>query len=147
MAAADRLTPYQRFVVFAAWVGLGFDLMDSILFNFVAPIAVPDLLGIAPGAPGAKAQTAFWTGVLTSVMLFGWATGGVLFGRFSDRIGRTRTVVWTRRIGARRFAARDLAHDGARDRVTIGGRASACLGFSSMRLPSLPRCAPIGVLP
>jgi MFS family permease len=92
---SDRLTPYQRFVVFSAWLGLGFDLMDSILFNFISPLAVPDLLHLAIGAPETKAATGYYTGVLTSVMLFGWALGGVVFGRLSDRIGRTRTVVLT----------------------------------------------------
>ena len=93
--APERLTPYQRFVVFAAWLGLGFDLMDSLLFNFVAPIAVPALLGLTPGTAEAKTATGFWNGVLTSVMLLGWAIGGVVFGKLSDRIGRTRTVIFT----------------------------------------------------
>jgi MFS family permease len=94
-ADGDKLTSYQRFVVFAAWMGLGFDLMDSILFNFVAPIAVPDLLHLAARDPATKSTTAFMTGLLTSVMLFGWAIGGIAFGRLSDRVGRTRTVVLT----------------------------------------------------
>jgi MFS family permease len=93
--AREPLTPYQRFVVLAAWMGLGFDLMDSLLFNFVAPICVPQLLHLVPGTPETKAETGFWTGVLTSVMLLAWAIGGVLFGKISDRIGRTRTVVIT----------------------------------------------------
>jgi len=90
-----RLTSYQKYVVFCAWVGLGFDLMDSILFNFIAPIAIPNLLGLAPASPEGKAATGFWTGILTSVMLLGWAIGGVAFGRLSDIIGRTRTVIFT----------------------------------------------------
>jgi len=90
-----RLTSYQKYVVFCAWVGLGFDLMDSILFNFISPIAVPNLLGLSPTSLEAKAATGFWTGILTSVMLLGWAIGGVAFGRLSDIIGRTRTVIAT----------------------------------------------------
>lgn len=90
-----RLTKYQKYVVFCAWVGLGFDLMDSILFNFISPIAVPNLLGLSPSSPEGKAATGFWTGILTSVMLLGWAIGGVAFGRLSDIIGRTRTVIAT----------------------------------------------------
>lgn len=95
MASREPLTRYQRFVVFAAWLGLGFDLMDSMLFNFVSPLAIPNLLHISPQAQSARAAIGYWTGVLTAVMLFGWATGGILFGRLSDRIGRTRTVVLT----------------------------------------------------
>lgn len=91
----ERLTSYQKYVVFCAWVGLGFDLMDSMLFNFISPIAIPNLLGLSPSSPEGKMETGFWTGILTSVMLFGWAIGGVGFGRLSDTIGRTRTVVLT----------------------------------------------------
>lgn len=109
MPEKEPLTPYQRFVVLAAWIGLGFDLMDSILFNFVSPICVPDLLGIAAGTPEAKSATGLWTGVLTGVMLFGWAAGGVLFGRLSDRIGRTRTVVLTMLLFSAGTAACALA--------------------------------------
>lgn len=90
-----KLTRYQAYVVFCAWIGLGFDLMDSILFNFVAPIAIPDLLDITPGTPAAREATGYWSGVLTSVMLASWAVGGILFGRVADRIGRTRTVILT----------------------------------------------------
>lgn len=90
-----RLSSYQKYVVFCAWVGIGFDLMDSILFNFIAPIAIPNLLGLAPSSPEGKTATGFWTGILTSVMLLGWAIGGVAFGRLSDIIGRTRTVILT----------------------------------------------------
>jgi MFS family permease len=92
---APGLTSYQKYVVFCAWVGLGFDLMDSVLFNFISPICIPDLLGLAPTSPQARAATGFWTGVLTSVMLLGWAIGGVAFGKLSDSIGRTRTVILT----------------------------------------------------
>ncbi len=93
--ASERLTPYQRYVVLCAWVGVGFDLMDSVLFNFVAPLAIPSLLGLVPGSPLARAETAWWNGTLTSVMLLGWALGGIGFGRLSDLVGRTRTVVFT----------------------------------------------------
>jgi MFS family permease len=36
-----------------------------------------------------------WTGLLTSLLLLGWATGGVLFGMICDRIGRVRTLMLT----------------------------------------------------
>ncbi len=109
--SAPRLTRYQRFVVFAAWVGLGFDLMDSILFNFVAPIAIPDLLGLDPSSLEARAQTGFWNGILTSVMLLGWAVGGIAFGRLSDTIGRTRTVILTMLVYSLGTGACALAPD------------------------------------
>ena len=45
------MTRYQWTVFFAAWLGWGFDVFDGLLFNFVAPVCVPRLLGVAPGDP------------------------------------------------------------------------------------------------
>src|ERR671920_682250 len=86
---------YQWTVLFAAWLGWGFDVFDGLLFNFVAPNCVPTLLGLTIGSPEAKAATLRWAGILTSVLLVGWALGGIFFGRVADRIGRTRTLLLT----------------------------------------------------
>ncbi|MCM3878868.1 MAG: MFS transporter [Vicinamibacterales bacterium] len=86
---------YQWTVLFAAWLGWGFDIFDSLLFNYVAPNAVPTLLGLQIGTPAAQQATLRWTGVLTSLLLIGWAIGGILFGRVADRIGRTKTLLLT----------------------------------------------------
>src|SRR5262245_26779430 len=89
------LTRYQWTVLLAAWLGWGFDVFDGFLFNYVAPNCVPTLLHLEIGTPEAKQATLFWTGALTSLLLLGWAAGGVLFGVISDRIGRTRTLMLT----------------------------------------------------
>ncbi len=89
------LTRYQWLVLFAAWLGWGFDVFDGLLFNFVAPLCVPSLLGIDAAAPSAKPQILFWTASLSSLLLLGWAAGGILFGKLTDRIGRTRTLLVT----------------------------------------------------
>src|SRR3954462_13039967 len=73
---------YQWTVIFAAWLGWGFDVFDGLLFNYVAPNCVPTLLGLAIGSAEAKAATLQWTGILTSVLLIGWAIGG---GSFCNR--------------------------------------------------------------
>ena len=86
---------YQWLVLFVAWLGWGFDVFDGLLFNYVAPNCVPTLLGLPIGSPEARAATLHWTGVLTSLLLLGWAAGGILFGRIADRIGRTRTLLLT----------------------------------------------------
>jgi MFS family permease len=90
-----HLNRYQWTVLFAAWLGWGFDIFDGLLFNYVAPNCVPTLLGLEIGSPVAKAQTLFWTGLLTSILLIGWALGGILFGYVGDRIGRTKTLLIT----------------------------------------------------
>lgn len=88
-------TGYQWLVLAAAWLGWGFDVFDALLFNFVAPNAVPTLLGLPLGSPEAREATVFWTGVLSSLLLLGWAAGGVLFGALADRFGRQRALLLT----------------------------------------------------
>ena len=100
---------YQWLVLLAAWLGWGFDVFDGLLFNYVAPNCVPTLLGLTIGSPEAKHATLQWTGILTSVLLLGWAAGGVLFGKIGDRIGRTKTLLITMLLYAVGTAACALA--------------------------------------
>jgi MFS family permease len=86
---------YQWVVIFAAWLGWGFDVFDGLLFNFVAPNCVPTLLHLTIGSPEARSATLEWTGRLTALLLIGWAVGGIVFGWIADRIGRTRTLMLT----------------------------------------------------
>ncbi|MFL6374388.1 MAG: MFS transporter [Pyrinomonadaceae bacterium] len=89
------MNAYQWTVIFAAWLGWGFDIFDSLLMNYVAPNAVPTLLGIPLGTPAAQSATLQWTGILTSLLLIGWCVGGIIFGKVADRIGRTKTLLLT----------------------------------------------------
>ena len=86
---------YQWTVLLAAWLGWGFDVFDGFLFNYVAPNCVPTLLHLEIGSPAAKAATLHYTGLITSLLLVGWAVGGILFGRICDTLGRTRTLMLT----------------------------------------------------
>jgi MFS family permease len=90
-----QFSRYQWTVLAAAWLGWGFDVFDGLLFNYVAPNAVPTLLGLPLGTPEARSATLYWTGLLTSLFLVGWAVGGVIFGPISDRFGRRRTLMIT----------------------------------------------------
>ena len=90
-----KFSRYQWTVLAAAWLGWGFDVFDGLLFNYVAPNAVPTLLGLPLGSPEARSATLYWTGLLTSLFLIGWAIGGVIFGPISDRFGRRRTLMIT----------------------------------------------------
>ena len=86
---------YHWLVIAAAWAGWGFDVFDALLFNFVAPNCVPVLLGLPAGSPEAHSATVFWTGLMSSMLLVGWAVGGVLFGWIADRIGRKHALFAT----------------------------------------------------
>ena len=88
-------TGYHWLVIAAAWAGWGFDVFDALLFNFVAPNCVPVLLHLPLGTPEAREATVFWTGAITSLLLVGWALGGVLFGWIGDAIGRRRALFAT----------------------------------------------------
>lgn len=90
-----KFSRYQWIVLAAAWLGWGFDVFDGLLFNYVAPNAVPTLLGLPLASPEARSATLYWTGLLTSLFLVGWAVGGVIFGPISDRFGRRRTLMIT----------------------------------------------------
>ena len=86
---------YQWLVLFAAWLGWGFDIFDGLLFNYVAPNCVPTLLGLKIGTPEARSAYLYYNGIVTSILLVGWAVGGILFGRVCDHIGRTKTLLLT----------------------------------------------------
>src|SRR5439155_16777529 len=105
------MSRYQWLVFFAAWLGWGFDVFDGFLFNFVAPVCVPSLLGVVPGEPGGAARVTAATGAITACLLVGWATGGVLFGFLTDRLGRSRTLLVTMLTYAGATAACALAPD------------------------------------
>ena len=96
---------YQWTVLLAAWLGWGFDVFDGLLFNYVAPNCVPTLLGLRIGSLAATQATAKWGGILTSILLLGWAAGGIIFGQIADRVGRTRTLMLTMLVYALGTAA------------------------------------------
>jgi MFS transporter, SHS family, sialic acid transporter len=72
----------------AALLGWMFDGMEMGLFPLVASAALQDLLG--PTATESLVNQ--WTGIITAGFLVGAATGGILFGRLGDRIGRVRAM-------------------------------------------------------
>jgi MFS family permease len=96
-------------VLFAAWLGWGFDVFDALLFNYVATNCIVTLLALTPGTPEAKSAVLFWTGVASSVLLVGAAIGGIAFGRVADRLGRSRTMLITMGLYALATAACALA--------------------------------------
>ncbi len=91
-ASLRDLTKYQWFVFVVAAVAWMADCMDQQLFNLARVMSLTDLLG---GVDADKAEVTKWSGRSTSVFLIGWATGGLVFGMYGDRIGRVKTLTYT----------------------------------------------------
>ena len=107
-------------------VGVG-GAWGFIFSTAYAPNAVPALLGIPRGTPAAAAATLNWTGILTSLLLVGWAVGGIIFGRVADRIGRIKTLMLTMALyslghGRLRLRAEHLGAHGVPRRGGAGHR-------------------------
>ena len=88
---SKELNRYHWFVLIVCTLGWLFDCGDQQLFNLARKPAMAELLDVAPNDP----IVGEWGGYATSLMLIGWATGGILFGIMGDRIGRAKTMVWT----------------------------------------------------
>ncbi|HWO02243.1 MAG TPA: MFS transporter [Blastocatellia bacterium] len=87
----SEVTRYQWLVLFVAWLGWVFDSMDGTLFSLVQKPSMTELMG--PGA--AEAAIGFNSSIVFSVMLLGWAAGGICFGVIADYIGRTKALAAT----------------------------------------------------
>jgi MFS family permease len=88
----DGVTRYHWLVVIIASCGWLFDCMDQRLFILARESALTDLLSNDPARlPDIKK----YIGYATTSMILGWATGGIIFGMMSDRIGRVKTMVAT----------------------------------------------------
>lgn len=84
--------PYHWLVVVIASAGWLFDCMDQRLFILAREPALKELL---QGSPDAVAQVKTYIGYATTAMIIGWATGGIIFGMMSDKIGRVKTMIAT----------------------------------------------------
>jgi MFS family permease len=91
-ASLRDLNRYQWFVFAVAAIAWMADCMDQQFFNLARVMSLTDLLGGANADPDA---VKLWGGRATSAFLIGWATGGLVFGMYGDRIGRVRTLTYT----------------------------------------------------
>jgi MFS family permease len=88
----DGVTPYHWLVVVIASCGWLFDCMDQRLFILAREPALRELVG---SDPQAAAMVKTLSGYATTSMILGWATGGIIFGMMSDRLGRVKTMMLT----------------------------------------------------
>lgn len=89
---ARGLSGRQWVIVLIAWFGWVFDIMDTALFNFAK---VPMLTQMLGGPAQYKLNGPVLEGRIQALFLLGWALGGLVFGVMADRMGRTRTLVFT----------------------------------------------------
>ena len=83
------LTGYHWFVLIVCWLAWLFDTMDQQLFLLVRSPAIKDLLGEV----GTPENIKLYGSIATSILMIGWATGGIVFGILGDRWGRVRTLI------------------------------------------------------
>ena len=87
----EPLTWYHWMVVIIASSGWLFDCMDQRIFALSREPALREILG--PEAT--KTAVGSWGAWATTMMMLGWATGGIVFGMMSDRLGRVKTMAAT----------------------------------------------------
>lgn len=63
----------------------------ATLISVYLPVAIPDLLGRAPGEEEMGSIGAY----LSASFIFGWMTGGLVLGIISDKIGRVKTFAFS----------------------------------------------------
>lgn len=88
----EGVTPYHWLVVIIASCGWLFDCMDQRLFVLARESAAKELLA---GNTAALERIREYWGTATTWMIVGWATGGIIFGMLSDKMGRVKTMVAT----------------------------------------------------
>src|SRR5215471_4614113 len=86
---------YQWLVLAVAWLGWVFDSMDATIYALVLHPALQDLLSRQTSVPVSPEAIGWYGGIIFSIFLIGWALGGIGFGVLADRIGRTRTLIFT----------------------------------------------------
>ena len=103
----EGVTPYHWLVVIIASCGWLFDCMDQRLFILARESALRELLA---GDPQIAQSIKTLSGYATTSMILGWATGGIIFGMMSDRLGRVKTMMVTLVIYSGFTGLSGLAH-------------------------------------
>ncbi|HYG76157.1 MAG TPA: MFS transporter [Planctomycetota bacterium] len=84
------MTRYHWYVFTLAALGWLFDTMDGMIFTASRSITMADLMKDSP-----PDEQRVYGGIVTSLFILGWATGGLIFGVVGDRWGRAKTMALT----------------------------------------------------
>jgi len=146
----DGVTPYHWLVVIIASAGWLFDCMDQRLFILARESALKELLR---NDPAALAQVKTYAGYATTSMILGWATGGIIFGMMSDKIGRVKTMVATLVIYSGFTGLSGFAHSWTEftayrflTGIGIGGMFGAATALVAESVPGAFRAVALGSL-
>lgn len=104
----EGVTAYHWIVVLVASCGWLFDCMDQRIFVLARESALRDLLGSDAAAQAAIKE---YLGYATTALILGWATGGIIFGIMSDKLGRVRTMLITLLVYSGFTGLSGLAHN------------------------------------
>lgn len=85
------MTTYHWIVFVICSLAWAFDCMDQHLFTYARAAAVGDLMQLEQTSD----QALKYATIATSIMMLGWATGGIIFGIIGDKFGRARTMFFT----------------------------------------------------
>lgn len=147
--ARERITFYHWMVVIIASCGWLFDCMDQRLFALSREPALREIAGL--GATDAIIKD--WSGWATASMMIGWATGGIIFGIMSDRLGRVKTMAITLLIYSGFTGFSGLAHTPAQFLIYrflvglgVGGMFGAATTLVAESVPSHFRALALGSL-
>ncbi|MDR0336131.1 MAG: MFS transporter [Planctomycetaceae bacterium] len=86
-----EMNTYHWIVFVVCSLGWAFDCLDQHLFTYVRASALGELMSL----DSASDHAIQYATLATSIMMLGWATGGIIFGIIGDKFGRARTMVFT----------------------------------------------------
>lgn len=144
----SQLGPYQRLVFIVATLAWLFDCLDQQLFNLARSPAMDSLLSLEQ-----HKEKAYYVGLSTSIFVFGWATGGMIFGSLGDRYGRAKmlsvTVLLYSIATGLSALAKDFNHFAAYRFLTglgVGGVFGLSVALVADTVPGQIRPRALGVL-
>ncbi|MBI3736014.1 MFS transporter [Candidatus Sumerlaeota bacterium] len=144
-----ELNSYHWWVFFLCVLGWTFDTMDQRLFILARNQALTDLY-----PKGTDADTLTTAGrYATMWFVYGWATGGILFGILGDKLGRAKTMMITILVYAIFTALSGLTRNAIEFNACrfltglgVGGEFAAGVALMAEVIPERPRPLAIGLM-
>ncbi len=147
------LQRYCWIVLTVAALGWLFDTMDQNIYNLVRAPSLTELLKPHVEQADLAAAVKDKGGIITAIFLLGWSVGGFIFGILGDRLGRTRTMIFTILIYAVFTGASGIVHSwemyAAMRFMTalgVGGEWAAGAALVAETFPSRSRPQALGFL-